>query len=144
MKKLTLIFSILLFVFPLMSQIEVDDAQLFGSSRSVAPKKATSVTDFGEISDSVSIEKLNFKNQELKSVNLKAAVLPQGISVMFPQNFVGPQTEQEFYVTLHKDYLVLDDNNNFKLMIEIVAEVINENKPNEYKKFLYIVKGSFK
>jgi len=141
MKKILSTLVLLLVVSVSFSQIVIGDSQLFGSSRAATPAK---ILDAGLITDSTYTHEFTIKNSELVDIQLSAAVLPQGVSVMFPRATVSPDESGRIIVTVYKNYLSeLDDDNNFTVKLEILVAKPTIGDQFTHERVPLYIKGQF-
>ncbi|MBN2893818.1 MAG: hypothetical protein JXL97_18255 [Bacteroidales bacterium] len=140
MKKLITILGLILLLSPAFGQF-FDDAQLFGSSRSV---NAFNQFDFKEVTESVVQHEFVIKNTDLIDITIISIVIPQGVSVMIPKKVIGPGDEGKIIVSVYKDYVeTVEDGNKFDQKFAITVQETLLTGIIINKTYIYQVVGEF-
>ena len=118
-------------------QIDDEDAQLFGSSRSIS---AYNVFDFGNITSKVVQHKFDIKNNTPSSMNIISVDAPQGVGVILVNKVVKAKSVGKFIVTLDKDLIQTKGDFEQIIIIKVQQETALGKTTKELE---YIIKGSF-
>ncbi|MBN2664330.1 MAG: hypothetical protein JXR68_11825 [Bacteroidales bacterium] len=123
------------------SQISIDDAQLFGSSRAFfAPVSFNA----GLIADSTYSHAFTFKNTSQGDIQLIGAITPEGVAVMYTDRFVSPDEEVIFYTTLNRAYLEnFKNQSSFAIKFDLFFQETNSVGIPNFNKAAYVIKGEF-
>jgi len=138
-KNLSLLFVLIFAVsFAGFSQVDDEEAQMFGSKRSVA---AFSQHDFGQITEDVVEHIFVIKNTSMAELVVSEFIIPDGVGIILIDKIINKKEEGKFIVTVNKNYI--DEVGEFNK--EIVVKTV-QKKPMgviETKETTYVVKGKF-
>lgn len=137
MKKIVLLLAFLIPLgFVSFGQIDDDDAQMFGSSRSVSNYNEY---DFGTITSSSVQHQFVIKNNTLASMTVVGVDAPQGIVVVLVDKVISPKSVGKFIVTINKNLSLTKGNFEQKIVITVEQASALGNTTKEIE---YFIKGS--
>jgi hypothetical protein len=139
MKKLITIVSLLFLLTPIFAQ-EVDDAQLFGSSRGMNYYSSFSKPD---IQQNQFTHTFIIRNTAPTDIEIISATLPQGISILIPQKNIKANSQGKIIATVYKNYIE-QDSSRFAKEFTIVAKLNFHNGVTETKQYKFLISGNFK
>lgn len=137
MKKIVLLLALLIPLgFVSFGQIDDDDAQMFGSSRSVSNYNEY---DFGTITSNSVQHQFVIKNNTLASMTVVGVDAPQGIVVVLVDKVISPKSVGKFIVTINKNLSLTKGNFEQKIVITVEQASALGNTTKEIE---YFIKGS--
>ncbi len=137
-KNLSLLFVLIFAIsFAGFSQVDDEEAQMFGSKRVVA---ADNQHDFGQITEDVAEYTFEITNSSMSELVISEFIIPDGVGIILVDKVIKKKSKGKFIVTVNKNYI---DGNDFNK--EIVVKTV-QKKPMGVivtKETTYLVKGKF-
>jgi len=139
MKKIILLSVFVLGIISANAQMNIAEAQLFGSSRSVGVVYAA--VNQNSIATESFTNNFTIKNTDPYDLTILSVSIPQGVSILLPQEIIPAGESADVIATIYKKYL---DSSDFeKYIIVNAAEVSTTENVYIQKVFRLKLTGDF-
>ncbi len=144
-KNLSLLF-VLIFALSLtgFSQVDDEEAQMFGSKRDVTVK-AFAKHDFGTLKTETVEHTFTIVNNNMGAdLVISEFIIPDGVGVVLVDKVIKPRKEGKFIVTVNKNYLSEKEiKNGFSKEVVVTTVLQKPMGVTVMNKSTYLVKGKF-
>ncbi len=137
MKKIVLLLTLLLpLSIVVFGQIDDEDAQMFGSSRSVP---AYNNYDFGTITANVVQHQFVIKNSTPSPMTIVNINAPQGVGIVLVDKIIKAKSIGKFIVTINKNLIKTKGDFDKKIIVNVEQETALGKTTKE---LIYTIKGN--
>ena len=109
------ILLIFAFSFVGFSQVDDEEAQMFGSKRNI---QTFDKYDFGTITEDVVSHEFTIKNPSLIELTISEFTIPDGFGIILADKVIAPQSEGKFIVTVNKEFMDGEGKFNEKIIVK--------------------------
>lgn len=141
MKKIILISVFVLGLIAAKAQINIAEAQLFGSSRGIGVATVYATFDAKQITDETITHSFSITNNDPYDLTIVSVSLPEGVSVLVPQEIIPAGEKSDIIATVFKKYLSANEFEKY-ITVNTVETSLTENV-NIQKSFTFKLTGDF-
>ncbi len=141
MKKLVILFALIIGITVTYAQIDEEGGQYFGGTRALSASQPYSQFDFGTVTEPVTHEFV-IRNQNPHPLTITEINSPAGVTITIVDKVIKPMQSGKIIVTLDPQYIKKKGEVKLPLIITTVQDLGNGQVIS--KKSLYLITGVVK